>query len=92
MTVKLVTAMDNEELLNKLSEKTARHLESYNDIEISHSFTIPTIAVSFLEQMLEVAHGRNLLIRKDNLGNILINEESPQNYGYDTILTLKRPE
>jgi hypothetical protein len=92
MNAKLIIANDyDEELFRELSEKASKDLEKNHNIVISFPYAIPTMAASFLEQLLDEANGWNLLVRKDEFNNIVISKEAPQNHGYDNLLTLKKP-
>lgn len=52
-SAKLIELRQNEKEILKIAEKAAKYLESENQIIISHSQAIPTIAYAFLREAIE---------------------------------------
>jgi hypothetical protein len=85
----LVSTTD-QELIERLSKKASDMLDKQHSIVISHPVATATISYAFISELLEEAEGWNLLIRKDEIGNIIIAKEATQLRGYDDIITFNK--
>ena len=83
---------NNKEILLELIKRTEVDLKENYNVGTVDPELIPTIAFSFLDQVLnEAGGGWKILVGKDGkTGDMLLSRESTFLHGYDDVIKLKK--